>query len=199
MALELRPNCEWCDKDLPPDCHRCPDLQLRVHLLRRLRRATLGECLPKLRRRVYSQTDPPGDRVAAWPLGCQAPAICPNVSISPTSAEEIATLSARLRDIPPERAAEGGDGIANACALRVAACHCRGITGEAERNDQATQRAGRHGGRSSYGCCGGRELSQARDRAERARAEMAADLELPQVAGHDLRCCRGVRQGRQPT
>jgi hypothetical protein len=42
MALALRPNCEWCDKDLPPDstdaricsyectfCADCVELQLR--------------------------------------------------------------------------------------------------------------------------------------------------------------------------
>ena len=35
--LELRPNCECCDKDLPPDARGRHDLHLRMHLLRRLR------------------------------------------------------------------------------------------------------------------------------------------------------------------
>ena len=38
--LSLRPNCECCDKDLPPACARGADLHLRVHVLRRLRRDT---------------------------------------------------------------------------------------------------------------------------------------------------------------
>ena len=50
-----------------------------------------------------AETDPPGDRVAAWPLGRQAPAIVPSVSDLSYEPEEIATFSARLRDIPPER------------------------------------------------------------------------------------------------
>ena len=38
--LALRPNCECCDKDLPPDAARCPDLLLRMHVLRWTARRT---------------------------------------------------------------------------------------------------------------------------------------------------------------
>jgi len=38
MALQLRPDCEFCDKDLSPASVHA-HLQLRVHVLRRLRGA----------------------------------------------------------------------------------------------------------------------------------------------------------------
>ena len=75
MALELRPNCEYCDKDLPPGVDRGADLHLRVHLLRRLRRARASERLPQLRRRLRAAADPAGDGVAARPLAGRAPGV----------------------------------------------------------------------------------------------------------------------------
>ena len=43
--LELRPNCECCDRDLPPESPDAHDLHLRVHLVPRLRRHVLhGVC-----------------------------------------------------------------------------------------------------------------------------------------------------------
>ena len=60
MALELRPNCELCDKDLPPnaldarictyECTFCADCVETV----------LFERLPELRRRLRAAADPAG-------------------------------------------------------------------------------------------------------------------------------------------
>src|SRR3954467_9643141 len=56
-------------------CYRSADLQLRVHVLRRLRRNQATQCLPQLRRRLRASADPPGNRVAARSVGRQAPAL----------------------------------------------------------------------------------------------------------------------------
>src|SRR3954471_21256532 len=57
---------------------RRTDLQLRMHLLRRLRRAASGECLPELRWRVRAAADPAGNRVAPWPFRVAAAAPVPD-------------------------------------------------------------------------------------------------------------------------
>ncbi len=54
MALQLRPNCEYCDRDLPPaslearicsyECTFCADCV----------ETKLQQCLPELRRRLRS-------------------------------------------------------------------------------------------------------------------------------------------------
>ena len=64
MALELRPNCECCDRDLPPastvaricsyECTFCADCVDNV----------LFQRLSKLRRRLCTPANPPGDRMA---------------------------------------------------------------------------------------------------------------------------------------
>ena len=52
MALQLRPNCEYCDKDLPPNAVGRADLFLRMHVLLGLRGQQAAQCLPELRRRL---------------------------------------------------------------------------------------------------------------------------------------------------
>ena len=100
MALELRPNCEYCDKDLPPGSARGAHLHLRVHVLRRLRRERARRRLPQLRRRLRGTADPAGDGVASWPLARKRPASAKRVHLS-YSREDVAAHSARIRDIPP--------------------------------------------------------------------------------------------------
>ena len=58
--LALRPNCECCDRDLPPDSRGRDDLHLRMHLLRGLRRGCLRRHLPQLHRRTGAPADPSG-------------------------------------------------------------------------------------------------------------------------------------------
>ena len=74
MALELRPNCECCDRDLPPSFAGA-HLFIRVHLLRRLRRDDAAERLPELRGRICPAADSAGDGMAARAFRRKAPAI----------------------------------------------------------------------------------------------------------------------------
>ena len=69
-------------------------LQLRVHLLRRLRRAGAGQCLPQLRRRLHAPADPAGPQLERRQLSRQgsggdaspASAGGPPLSIAPFAA-----------------------------------------------------------------------------------------------------------------
>ena len=65
--LELRPNCECCDRDLPPDERAGADLHLRVHVLRALRRGRLRRPLSELRRQLRAPADPPGREAGPVP------------------------------------------------------------------------------------------------------------------------------------
>ncbi|TZG26087.1 DUF1272 domain-containing protein [Sphingomonas montanisoli] len=100
--LELRPNCEYCDKDLPPaatdarictyECTFCADC-VETHL-----HNVCPNCGGGFTPRPIRPTTEwrPGLSVA------QCPASTARVHLSFT-AQEIAELSARVRDIPPER------------------------------------------------------------------------------------------------
>ncbi len=52
--LELRPNCECCDKDLPPDSPEGVYLLVRVYFLPGLHDGAAARSLPKLRRHPAS-------------------------------------------------------------------------------------------------------------------------------------------------
>ena len=100
MALELRPNCELCDRDLPPastaarictyECTFCADCV--EHALEDVCPNRGGGFAPRPIR-------PAGE----WQQGlslAKRPASTTRVHSS-YSREEIAALSARLRDVPP--------------------------------------------------------------------------------------------------
>ena len=100
MALELRPNCEYCDKDLPPDsrqarmctyeCTFCADCVER-HL-----HDVCPNCGGGFERR-------PIRPAAEWRPGlslAQRPASTRRVHLS-YSREEVAELSERVRHIAP--------------------------------------------------------------------------------------------------
>tara|TARA_R110002167_G_scaffold223876_6_gene429250 strand:+ start:756 stop:1067 length:312 start_codon:yes stop_codon:yes gene_type:complete len=101
MALQLRPNCEFCDKDLPPnstearicsfECTFCADcVETRIH---NVCPNCGGGFAPR-----------PIRPARAWRPGAslaQQPASAKRVHLSRT-AEEIATLAAQLSGIPPE-------------------------------------------------------------------------------------------------
>ena len=102
MSLELRPNCEHCDKDLPPaatdarictyECTFCADC-VDTHLHNVCPNCGGGFAPRPIRPATEWR---PGLSVA------QRPASTKRVHLS-RNAEEIADLSARVRDIPPER------------------------------------------------------------------------------------------------
>jgi hypothetical protein len=102
MALSLRPNCEYCDKDLPPDstdarictyectfCAACVDTHLSN---------VCPNCGGGFERRPIRPAN-------AWRPGVGLPHQPPSdkrVGLS-YSKEEVAELAAKLRDVPPER------------------------------------------------------------------------------------------------
>ncbi|RVT90772.1 DUF1272 domain-containing protein [Sphingomonas crocodyli] len=101
MALELRPNCEYCDKDLPPaatearictyECTFCADC-VETHLHNVCPNCGGGFAPRPIRPATEWR---PGLSVALRPASTK------RVHLS-RSAEEVAELSARVRDIPPE-------------------------------------------------------------------------------------------------
>ena len=101
MALELRPNCEYCDRDLPPgdptaricsyECTFCADcVETKLHNV-------CPNCGGGfVRRPIRPATEwRPGLSLA------KRPASTNRVHLS-YSLEDIAAHSARLKDIPPE-------------------------------------------------------------------------------------------------
>ncbi len=200
MALELRPNCEWCDKDLPPaatdaricsyECTFCADCVERH----------LQNVCPNCGGGFTATADPPGDRVASRALGGQASAVAQAGPAVLRAGGDRTIFGARSGHSAGAALSGSACGhrhrLPSACLAHRSNAHDETRTGEAERDDQATERAGGDGGSGDGGHRRGVELPQAGDRAERARAQVAADLELPEVAGHDLRRGRGVRQGR---
>jgi hypothetical protein len=101
MALELRPNCEYCDKDLPPasplaricsyECTFCADCADTV----------LSNVCPNCGGGFAPRPIRP---VTEWRPNlslAKRPASTKRVSLS-YSREDIAAHSQRLKDIPPE-------------------------------------------------------------------------------------------------
>jgi hypothetical protein len=101
MALEVRPNCECCDKDLPPDavdaricsyeCTFCADCVETV--LQNVCPNCGGGFAPRPIRPAHEWR--PGLSAA------QRPGSDKRRSLN-YSREEIAAFSARIRDVPPE-------------------------------------------------------------------------------------------------
>jgi hypothetical protein len=102
MALQLRPNCEYCDKDLPPDsgearictyeCTFCADCVDQY--LSNVCPNCGGGFAPRPIRPAHDRR--PG-------LGLPSrPASTERVHLS-HSKEEVAKFAAKLRDIPPEQ------------------------------------------------------------------------------------------------
>jgi hypothetical protein len=100
MALELRPNCELCDKDLPPASAQARICTFECTFCADCVDARLGGVCPNcgggfVPRPIRPET--------AWRPGlslAERPASLERVHAS-YSREDIAALSARLRDVPP--------------------------------------------------------------------------------------------------
>ena len=58
MALQLRPNCEYCDKDLPPDATDARICSYECTFCADCVENKLAQCLPELRRRLCAAADP---------------------------------------------------------------------------------------------------------------------------------------------
>ena len=100
MALELRPNCEWCDLDLPPASTEAMICTYECTFCAKCVDTVLHNVCPNCgggfeRRPIRPRTEwRPGLSLA------QRPASDVRVHLS-WSPEDIDQLSARVRDIPP--------------------------------------------------------------------------------------------------
>jgi len=65
--LELRPNCECCDTDLPPDSDRAMICSFECTFCRACAEGVMAGPLPQLRRRLHGAPDPPGGAFGQQP------------------------------------------------------------------------------------------------------------------------------------
>lgn len=101
MALELRPNCEGCDRDLPPD-----SLDARICTFEC---TFCADCVDQLLSNVCPNcgggfAPRPIRPATEWRAGLSVskrPPSSKRVHLS-WSKEEVAALARRLKDIPPE-------------------------------------------------------------------------------------------------
>ncbi len=101
MALELRPNCEYCDKDLPPDateacicsyeCTFCRDCVLK-----------LQDVCPNCGGGFVSRPIRPANEWRPGLSVSKRPPSSKRIHLS-YSREEIASHVDRIKDIPPDR------------------------------------------------------------------------------------------------
>jgi hypothetical protein len=102
MALQLRPNCEYCDKDLPPHATEA-----------RIRSYECTFCADCVETRLYNVCPNCGGGFAPRPIRPAKewqPGVCSGAQKPSTKRvhlsfgiDDIAAHSARIRDIPPEQ------------------------------------------------------------------------------------------------
>ena len=101
--LELRPNCEWCDKDLPPDaadaricsyeCTYCAECV--EHILHNVCATCGGGFTPRPIRPRHAHRDQPKLGLANQPASTTR-------THSKWTREQVDAISLKLRDIPPK-------------------------------------------------------------------------------------------------
>ena len=102
MALQLRPNCEYCDKDLPPDAADARICSYECTFCAACVQDRLQNVCPNC---GGGFTPRPIRPATEWRPGLSTAKRPPSpirVRLSYTP-EEIALHSARIKDIPPER------------------------------------------------------------------------------------------------
>jgi hypothetical protein len=101
MALALRPNCEYCDKDLPPGSPEARICTYECTFCAACVEAELHNVCPNCGGGFVPRPIRP---VTEWRPGlslAKRPASTKRVHLS-YSREDVARHSARIRDIPPE-------------------------------------------------------------------------------------------------
>jgi hypothetical protein len=104
--LELRPNCELCDVDLPPDALNVRICSYECTYCAACADDRAQERLPDLRRRPRAPADPAPRQAYHHPhisLGLGFHAAGDSRKHSRWSRDEIAAMTARLKDVPPEK------------------------------------------------------------------------------------------------
>jgi uncharacterized protein len=102
MALELRPNCEWCDKDLAPDATDARICTYECTFCADCVETKLANVCPNCGGGFAPRPIRPATE---WRPGlslAKRPASTKRVRLS-YSMEDIASHSAKIRDIPPEK------------------------------------------------------------------------------------------------
>jgi hypothetical protein len=101
MALQLRPNCEYCDKDLPPNATEARICSYECTFCADCVENKLGNVCPNCGGGFVPRPIRPAKE---WRPGvCVAKQTASDKRVHlKFSVEEVAAHSARLRDVPPE-------------------------------------------------------------------------------------------------
>lgn len=101
--LELRPNCEWCDRDLPPDSAEARICSYECTFCARCVEEVLGNVCPSCGGGFAPRPIRPKRRWRdAPPLGLSAHPASTERRRSRHDAAEVARMRARLECVPPE-------------------------------------------------------------------------------------------------
>jgi len=100
MALQLRPNCEYCDRDLPPDSPLARICSYECTFCADCVETRLGDVCPNCGGGFAPRPIRPAGEWRPGVSLARQPASTTRVRLS-YSVEDIAELSRRLRDIPP--------------------------------------------------------------------------------------------------
>jgi len=101
MALELRPNCEYCDKDLPPEATEARICTFECTFCAECVETKLRNVCPNCGGGFTPRPIRPKNEWRAGLSTAKRPPSSKRVHLSYEPAE-IAAFSARLKDIPPE-------------------------------------------------------------------------------------------------
>ncbi len=101
MALQLRPNCEYCDKDLPPNAPDARICSYECTFCADCVETRLANVCPNCGGGFTARPIRPARQWRAGVCVTSQPPSQKRVHLK-YSAEDIAAQSAKLRDIPPE-------------------------------------------------------------------------------------------------
>jgi len=102
MALQLRPNCEYCDRDLPPDSTEAMICTYECTFCAACVEQHLHNVCPNCGGGFERRPIRPAEDVRPGLGLASRPASTERVNLS-YSKEDVAEFAAKLRDIPPER------------------------------------------------------------------------------------------------
>jgi hypothetical protein len=102
MALQLRPNCEYCDKDLPPDSSEARICTYECTFCAQCVEDHLSNVCPNCGGGFMPRPIRPAEDLRPGLGLVSRPASQDRVHLK-YSKEEVAEFAARLRDIPPEQ------------------------------------------------------------------------------------------------
>ena len=103
MALQLRPNCEYCDKDLPPNATEARICSYECTFCADCVETKLHNVCPNCGGGFVPRPIRPAERMAAGRVRRpKQPPSDKRVHLK-YSLDDVAAHSARLRDIPPEK------------------------------------------------------------------------------------------------